>query len=123
MEGAREQQAEGAAPARHRGQDLRRAAPLRQLQAAQALRQQRSAQGRVRRGRLDRRGRRHHLPQGQCSYVPLWPQDANCCSTGTSDAFYFILFFLSRGLRGRRSIRAPRRALRTPATAPRSSRG
>lgn len=45
MEGAGEQQAEGAAPPRDRREDLLRPEDVRQLQAPQALRQQRGAQG------------------------------------------------------------------------------
>jgi hypothetical protein len=88
VEGAREQQAPGAPPPRDRRQDLRRPPRARRLQAAQALRQQRGAQGALQRGRLGRRARRHHLPPGtppppppllcgprrQISYLPAVPE-------------------------------------------------
>uniref|UniRef100_A0A804MS83 Uncharacterized protein n=1 Tax=Zea mays TaxID=4577 RepID=A0A804MS83_MAIZE len=64
MEGAGEQQAPGAPAEGHRRQDLHGPPRARQLQAAQALRQQRGAQGAVPRGGVGRRGRRHHLPKG-----------------------------------------------------------
>ena len=45
MEGEGEQQAEGTAAEGDRGEDLRRVENVRELQASQALRQQRGAQG------------------------------------------------------------------------------
>jgi hypothetical protein len=64
VEGAGEQQAPGAEAPRDRRQDLRRPARARRVQATQALRQQRGAQGALQRGGMDRGARRHHLPQG-----------------------------------------------------------
>uniref|UniRef100_A0A8R7PZQ6 Uncharacterized protein n=1 Tax=Triticum urartu TaxID=4572 RepID=A0A8R7PZQ6_TRIUA len=64
MEGAGEQQAARAPVPGHRRQDLHRPPRARQLQAPQALRQQRGAQGALPRGQMGRGGRHHHLPQG-----------------------------------------------------------
>ncbi len=75
MEGEGEQQKKGTASTSHSRQDLRRLAFVRELQATQALRQQRSAQGIVCGSWLDRGRGRHHLPQGMhasCSH-PLLP--------------------------------------------------
>ena len=64
MEGEGEQQEKREAAEGHSREDLLWAARLRQLQAPQALRQQRGPQGSLRRGRLDRGRGRHHLSQG-----------------------------------------------------------
>ena len=71
MEGEGEQQEERAAEEGHRGEDFRRTENVRKLQAPQALRQQRSPQSPLQRGRMDRRARRHHLPEGTPSILRI----------------------------------------------------
>lgn len=66
------------------GQDIRRPSSSGELQLAQALRQQRGLEGSLRRGRLDRRGRRHHISQG-----------LNLLLHFCQFLFYFSLFLIS----------------------------
>ena len=68
MEGKGEQQEARTAAASHRCQDFCRPPPLRQLQAAQALRQQWGSQGVVCGSGLDCRRRWHHLSEGKVSH-------------------------------------------------------
>lgn len=65
MAGEGEQQKTRATQARNRRENLHRAEDVWQLQPAEALRQQRGPQGSLPRGRLDRRRRWHHIPQGK----------------------------------------------------------
>lgn len=65
VEGEREQQEERETEESHRGEDLHRPEKIRQLQATEALRQQRGPQSSLQRSRLDCRRRRHHLQKGK----------------------------------------------------------
>lgn len=64
MEGEREQQEEREAEKGRRGEDIHGAEISGELQAPQALRQQRGLESSLCRSRLDRRRRRHHLQKG-----------------------------------------------------------
>lgn len=71
MEGEREQQEEREAEKGRRGEDIHGAEISGELQASQALRQQRGLESSLCRSRLDRRRRRHHLQKGSCQPLLL----------------------------------------------------